>query len=113
MRVAVCVLRQTGGGSHRPVAFASKKFTPTETRYSVIEREAYAVLFALQKFDMIVFGSKIVLFTDHNPLQYIATGSVTPSKLTRWSLSLSRYNIEVRHVAGINNPVADLLSRLI
>ena len=62
---------------------------------------------------MIVFGSKIVLFTDHNPLQYIATGSVTSSKLTRLSLSLSRYNIEVRHVAGINNPVADLLSRLI
>jgi hypothetical protein len=100
-------------GQHRPVAFASKKFTPTETRYSVIEREAYAVLFALQKFDMIVFGSRIVLYSDHNPLQYIANGSVTSSKLTRWSLSLSRYDIEIRHVAGELNSVSDLLSRLI
>ena len=66
-------------GNHRPVAFCSKKFSDTETRYSCIEREAYAVLFALQRFDLIVYGSKILLFSGHNPLQYIANGSVKSS----------------------------------
>jgi len=37
----------------------------------MIEREAYAVIFALRKFCNFVFGSKITLFSDHNPLLYL------------------------------------------
>ena len=100
-------------GNHRPVAFCSKTFSDTETRYSCIEREAYAVLFALQKFDLIVYGSKIVLYSDHNPLQYIANGSVKSSRLTRWSVCLGRYDLEVKYIAGARNVVSDCLSRLV
>ena len=89
------------GEHHRPISFASKKFNDTEKRYSCIEREAYAVLFALQKFDLIIFGSKIFLYSDHNPLQYIANGSVKSAKLCRWSLSLQRYDLEIKYVAAL------------
>jgi hypothetical protein len=98
---------------HRPIAFASKKFNPAQTRYSVIERESFAVIFALQKFDLIIFGSKIILHTDHNPLQYIATGSVTSAKLTRWALHLQRYDLEITYIAGRDNVVSDHLSRAV
>ena len=112
LAVGSCLAQVDDQGVERPIAFASKKLTETEIRWACIEREAFAVIFALQKFDVIIFGSKLILFTDHNPLKFLVNGAPKSSKLTRWSLSLQRYDIEVRHIAGENNKVADCLSRL-
>ena len=98
-------------GLERPIAFALSKLTDVQTRWSTIEKEAYAVIFSLRKFDVNVFGCKIHLFTDHNPLQYLVTCAPNSSKLTRWALSLSRYDITVTHIAGKDNVTADCLSR--
>ncbi len=108
--VGAC-LTQENNGVDRPIAFASNKFTDVQRNWSVIEKESYAVVFALRKFDKYVFGSKIDLFTDHNPLQYLVLSVPQSAKLTRWALALQRYNITVNHCAGRLNKVADYLSR--
>ena len=97
--------------NEHPIAFASAKLNETMKRYSVLEREAFAVLFALKKFDVLVYGCKIFLYTDHNPLQYIANNAPSSAKLTRWSLSLTRYDITVNYIPGPSNVWADYLSR--
>ena len=108
-----CVLLQKSKGEEfRPIAYASKKFNPTQTRWSVIEREAYGVIFALQQFEVIVFGCEIILFSDHNPLQFLTECVPKSSKLTRWMLAIQRFNISIQHVAGNKNLTADILSRL-
>ena len=94
-----------------PISFVSAKFTDVQQRWSTIEKEAYAIIFALKKFDYLVFGRQIHLFTDHNPLQYITACTPKSAKLTRWALSLSRYNITIHHIKGSDNVVADFLSR--
>ena len=94
-----------------PISFVSAKFTDVQQRWSTIEKEAYAIIFALKKFDYLVFGRQIHLFTDHNPLQYITACTPKSAKLTRWALSLSRYNITIHHIKGTDNVVADFLSR--
>ena len=96
----------------RPIAYASKKFSDCQVRWSTIEREAYAVLFALQKFGVIVFGNKIILYSDHDPLKFMMNGNPISAKLLRWSLAIQKYDIEVTHIKGTNNKVADCLSRL-
>jgi hypothetical protein len=78
------------GINHRPIAFVSRKWNQAQTKYSTIERESFAVIFALQKFDLIILGSEVILYSDHNLLQYIATGSVSSAKLTRWAPALQR-----------------------
>ena len=98
-------------GIDRPIAFASTKLSDVQTRWSTIEKEAFAVIYALRKFDVIVYGRRIVLYSDHNPLQYLVSCTPKSAKLTRWALSLSRYDITVKHIAGKNNAVADCLSR--
>ena len=96
-----------------PIAFASSKLSGAQLNWSTIEKEAYAIIFALQKFDYLVFGREIHLFTDHNPLKYLAISAPKSAKLTRWALSLSRYNMTVTHTAGVDNVTADCLSRCI
>jgi hypothetical protein len=99
-------------GLERPVGFFSVKFSPTQRRYSVSEREALAVLLALRKWDYLLYGTQIQLFSDHNPLVFVHAGTASSSKLTRWALALSRYNITFKHIAGRDNIVADVLSRV-
>src|SRR5271155_4660013 len=98
-------------GVDRPIAFASSKISDVQTRWSTIEKETHAVIFALRKFDVLVFGRRIALYTDHNPLQYLVSCAPKSAKLSRWALSLSRYDISVKHIAGKDNVAADCLSR--
>ena len=100
-------------GQEYPIAFVSCKLSGAQLNWSTIEKEAYAIIYALSKFDYIVFGREIHLFTDHNPLKYLAVSAPKSAKLTRWALSLSRYNIIVYHTAGVDNVTADCLSRCI
>ncbi len=97
-------------GVDRPLAFASAKFTDVQKRWSVIEKEGFAVIFALRKFDRLVFGNHIELYTDHNPLQYLVSCIPKSAKLTRWSLALQRYDLVVKHYPGRLNHVADFFS---
>ena len=52
---------------------ASRCLTPTESRYSNIERErereCLAVLFGLKKFEYYLLGRKVLVETDHSLLE--------------------------------------------
>jgi len=107
--VAGCLTQRTDDGVERPLGFASAKLTDVQRRWSTIEKEAYAVVFSLQKFEHIVYASHMDIFTDHNPLVYIKNNSVTCNKLTCWALHLSRYDISVHHKKGVDNSNDDYL----
>jgi hypothetical protein len=94
-----------------PIAFVSSKLSPTQRNYSTIEKESYAVIYALDKLDHLLHNAEILLYVDHNPLKYITMCAPSSPKLTRWSLSLARYKIITHHVKGKDNHVADFLSR--
>jgi len=84
--VGSCLVQWHSSGTEKPIAFASAKLSPTQMRWSTIEREAYAVIFALRKFRHFVFATKIIIFSDHNPLLYLRECAPKSAKLTRWAL---------------------------
>ncbi|GFX76900.1 hypothetical protein TNCV_3279351 [Trichonephila clavipes] len=63
--------------------------------WSTIEREAYAVLSALKKFDCWIFGSQIQVVSDYNPLTFLTKGLPHGTKLARWALALQRYDLRI------------------
>ena len=52
-------------------AFASRALTDTEKRYSQTEKEALAIIWAVEHFHLFLFGSEFTLVTDHKPLEII------------------------------------------
>ena len=98
-------------GTDRPIAFFSTKFTNTQRNWSTIEREAYAVLTAVQKYRHWICGSKVIIHSDHNPLTFLVSAAPKSSKLMRWSLALAEFDLEFRYRAGKHNIAADALSR--
>uniref|UniRef100_L7LYF1 RNA-directed DNA polymerase n=1 Tax=Rhipicephalus pulchellus TaxID=72859 RepID=L7LYF1_RHIPC len=109
--VGAC-LSQEADGEERPVAFLSKKLTPAQQKWSTIEREAFAIVWALESLDTWLFGTKVRVRTDHDPLTFLARSSPSSARLTRWALALQKYDIEMVHIKGTLNKAADALSRL-
>ena len=53
----------------------------------------------------------IKVFTDNNPLTFIAKMKNKNQRIARWSLILQEYNLDIQYVRGRDNVVADALSR--
>jgi hypothetical protein len=99
------------GEGEKPICFFSQKLTGSQVHWSTIEKEAYAVIASLNKFEHIVYSARIVVFSDHNPLSFLVDCVTKSAKLTRWNLALQQFNIVLNYSKGSYNVVADFFSR--
>ena len=74
--LGACMM-QKYDGVKRPVMCASKKMLPGEQNYSVGDREALAIMWAVNKFHCNStdgqHGQHFILESDHRPLEYLQT----------------------------------------
>ena len=109
---AGAVLLQEKDNIDRPVCYFSKKFNSYQLNYSTIEKEALALIWALQQFEVYIgFGGPLVVYTDHNPLTFLSSLKCPNQRLMRWTLFLQAHSLDVRHIKGKENVIADALSR--
>ena len=108
------VLQQNIDGTWKPISFFSRKLTPTETRYSTFDRELLAVYLGIKHFRHFLEGRSFHVLTDHKPLTY-ALNSRSDRYSPRQARQLnyiSQFTSTIRHVHGMDNVVADALSRI-
>ena len=108
------VLQQHIKDTWHPIAFFSKKMTPAETRYSTFDRELLAVYQAIKHFRHFLEGRPFHVLTDHKPLTFaLNTRSDRYSPRQARHLGyISQFTSNIRHVKGMDNVVADALSRI-
>ncbi|XP_047478502.1 uncharacterized protein LOC125031660 [Penaeus chinensis] len=95
-----------------PVSYFSAKLKKHQTQYSTIEREALSLVLALKKSDCYLHSHQpVVVYTDHNPLVFIHRMQNQNQRILRWSLLLQQYNLVVKYIKGVDNVIADNLSR--
>ena len=105
------VLLQEEDKHLKPILYISRKLNDTETRYATVEKECLAVVWALGKLYVYLYGRPFVLETDHRPLKYLDTMKASNGRLTRWALQLQSFSFRVRIIPGKDNVGADFLSR--
>lgn len=107
------LLQENCEGIECPVSFFSRKFNKYQQNYSVIEKEALGLIWALQHFEVYVGSGStpLTVFTDHNPLTFLKSLQNPNQRLMRWALFLQPYNLDIKHISGKDNVIADALSR--
>ena len=97
----------------KPIAYGSRTLTDSERRYANIEREMLAIAWGVEKFHTYLYGRKVVVETDHKPLETIFRKSLNsaPPRLQRMLLKLTKYDLEVRYIPGKQQTISDCLSR--
>jgi len=112
--VGAVLLQEDNTGEKRPIAFASRKLLPRESRYlkvSMIERECLAITWEIKKFQEYLYGTEFIPETDHQPLQYFRQAKFQNGRLMRWALALQAYRFLLRAIRGRHNVGSDCLSR--
>lgn len=113
----VGVLSHIIEGVERPISFASRSLTKAEMNYSQLDREALAIIFAVDKFFMYVYSRKFKLITDNRPLTRIfhhntKIPAMTAGRLLRYASFLSTFDYEIEHRKTEDHTNVDYFSRV-
>ena len=96
-----------------PIAFALKRTSKTEEKYKPFLLEFVGLKFALDKFSDIIWGFPVEVETDCQALQDHLMNDKLSATHARWHDGILSHQImDVRHVPGRINAVADGLSRV-
>ncbi|RUS71885.1 hypothetical protein EGW08_020359 [Elysia chlorotica] len=104
-------LSQKHHGAWRPIAFFSRKLTPTQSRCSTFDRELLAIYSAIQHFRLFLEGRPFSVFTDHKPLTHALTSKTARSRQERQLSYIAEFTTDIQYISGTDNVVPDVLSR--
>ena len=87
--------------------------TDSERRNANIERESLAIACVVERFHTYLYGRKVIVETDHKPLETIFERSLSsaPPRPQRMLLKLTKYYLDVRYIPGKQQTISDCSSR--
>ena len=93
-----------------PIRLMSHVFTTAAQKWSTIEKECWALVKSFNTFEMFLVGREFRVKTDHRNLLYMQHSC--NAKVQRWFGYLMLFDFTIKHIPGIDNIVADALSRV-
>ena len=94
---AILAQKTTTHDDRRIVSYASRSLSEIETKYSQTEREALAIVWAMERLQIYLRGGKFTLYTDCKPIKLILRNpkSKPPARIERWNLRIQDFDFDV------------------
>ena len=105
------VLLQEDDNILKPVAYISRKLLPREIRYPTIEKECLGIVWAIDKFQVYLYGREFTLQNDHKPLSFMDKAKLTNARVMRRAVALQPFRFTLEAIPGRENVGADFMSR--
>ena len=107
------VLTQHSNGTDHPITYVSGLFRGSQLNWATLTKEAYAIYMSVKKLSFYIDTVKVTVKSDHLPLKKILEKNTMNSKVNNWAVKLESQNMTFENIPGIQNTLADTLSRLI
>ena len=99
-------------GVEKVIQYVSHALSRTQRKWATIEKEAYAVVYCINKLRPYLYGADFVVYTDHKPLKSLFTKDFQNTKIQRWGVLLAEYGARIEYRKGSHNIRADMMSRI-
>lgn len=112
--IGAALQQQTTDGTFQPLAFFSRKLSPSQQKYSPYDRELLAIYESVKYFRHMVEARHFVIYTDHKPIVFAFHNrkeNCSPRQFRHLDL-IAQFTTDIRHISGKDNVVADALSRV-
>ncbi|XP_022560075.1 uncharacterized protein LOC111206903 [Brassica napus] len=106
------VLGQRKDKKLHAIYYTSRTLDEAQRNYATTEKELLAVVYAFEKFRQYLIGTHVIVHTDHAAIKYLMQKKDAKPRLIRWILLLQEFDIEIKDKRGVDNGVADHLSRI-
>ena len=94
----------------QPIAYASRLLSKAEKNYTTTEKEALAMVYAVNKFCHYLLGNRFIFYVDHLALQYLVNKPQVSGRLAQWLLLFLEFDFKVIYKPRKIHSVADALS---
>ena len=91
------MLTQETDDGEKVIQYLSKKLSEGQQKWPTIEREAYAIVYTVNKLRHYLLGSKFTVYTDHKPLKSLFTSEMKNARIQRWAIMLEEYGCQVEY----------------
>src|SRR5262249_46480412 len=98
-------------GQERPIAFESRKLRQAERNYSPYDGELLALIHCLRIFRPYLWQRKVLVRNDQKALKWLLDQRTLSPRQHRWLDILLEHDLELDWIPGVQNNVADALSR--
>nr|XP_009762104.1 PREDICTED: uncharacterized protein LOC104214174 [Nicotiana sylvestris] len=95
-----------------PIAFISKALSPRHAALSVYDRELLALVHAVTKWSQYLLGQRFIIRAYHKALKYLMEQKLHINSQLIWLTKLVPFDYVIEYKKGVENKVADALSRV-
>ena len=93
-----------------PTFYFSKRTSDSESRYHSFELEMLAIVYALRRFRIYLYGIKFKIITDCDSLTLALKKNDINPRISRWVLELQNFDYKTEHRSGTRMTHVDGLS---
>lgn len=88
---------------------------PVESNYTIMDKEFLALISAFKEWRHYLKRARhpVLVYTDHNNLEHLATARVANQRQARWALYFTRFHVHLCHRPGTQNKVIDACQHLV
>jgi hypothetical protein len=95
----------------KPVAYFSEKLSGHVLNYSTYGKELYALVRCLETWQYYLWPKELVIHSDHESLKHIRSQGKQNRRHAKWVEFIESFPYFVKHKKGMENVIADALSR--
>ena len=106
------LVQDSDDGVEKVIQYVSHTLSPTQRKWATIEKEAYAVVYCIDKLKPYLYGAQFNVYTNHKPLLSLFTKSMNNTTIQRREVTLAESAATISYRPGKRQVRADMLSRI-